>query len=226
MDHFDLKEFIIGLIVIICSITLHEFGHAIAADRLGDPTPRRDGRISIWPDKHFEPFGFIMILITLSSGFGLGWGKPVMVNSRYFRNPSRDMLVVALAGPVMNLLQAIAGALVVRAMVASGSLAILIGAQGQPTTTSQFLSEIILINLSLMFFNLIPIPPLDGSKILAGLLPGDLAQSYMRIAGQYGGLLLLGLVFLGRGILTHMLGPAVDSTAQFLLGPASGVLFG
>lgn len=75
---FDARDFFVGLIVILLSITLHEFGHAFSADRLGDPTPRSQGRVTLWPDKHLDPIGTVMIIFTLLSGFGLGWGKPVM----------------------------------------------------------------------------------------------------------------------------------------------------
>src|SRR5579862_4347093 len=99
----DPEAFVVQLVVIVLSIALHEFGHAISADRLGDDTPRRQGRVTLWPDKHFDPIGFIMILVTLNIGRGLGWGKPVMVDFYKLRLPRRDMLLVAVCGPLMNL---------------------------------------------------------------------------------------------------------------------------
>ena len=85
MGNRDLEFLVIGLIVIVLSTTLHEFGHAISADRLGDPTPRQDGRITLWPDKHFDIFGFIMMCVTVFTGFGIGWGKPAPMNPE--KNP-------------------------------------------------------------------------------------------------------------------------------------------
>src|SRR5579871_1098902 len=118
--NFDARTFVVSLIVIILSITLHEFGHAISADRLGDDTPRRQGRITLWPDKHFDIFGFVFMVFTLLSGHGMGWGKPVQVDFRRLRNPRRDMFIVAAFGPLMNLLIAIVAAVIIRIAVASG----------------------------------------------------------------------------------------------------------
>ena len=101
--NIDIPLIIVSIVVTVLSISLHEFGHAISADKLGDDTPRREGRITLWPDKHFDPFGFFMIVFTSFGGRGLGWGKPVMVQPRHFRRPRRDMVVVAVCGPVMNL---------------------------------------------------------------------------------------------------------------------------
>ena len=80
LSHFNLQHFIISIVVLVCSISLHEFGHAISADYLGDPGPRRDGRITLWPDKHFDPVGFTMLIVTSIAGFGMAWGKPVIVS--------------------------------------------------------------------------------------------------------------------------------------------------
>jgi Zn-dependent protease len=168
MPQFNLQHFIISIVVLVCSITLHEFGHAYSADRLGDPTPRRDGRINLWPDKHFDPLGFSMLIVTSIVGFGIAWGKPVMVNPRYFKNPNRDMMIVTACGPLMNLLLALAFGLPFRFILAAGLWS-------EQSLAFEFFYYIVWINLALMFFNLIPIAPLDGSKILYGLLPFNLA---------------------------------------------------
>jgi Zn-dependent protease len=212
MSGFDLQSFLIGLIVIIISISLHEFGHAISADRLGDDTPRRQGRVTLWPDKHFDPVGFIMIIFTLLAGFGLGWGKPVMVNPGNFRHPRRDMVIVAAFGPLMNLLLALFFGLILRFAYATGHTDWL----GQ--TSGAFVFQFLLTNLGLMFFNLIPVHPLDGSKILSGLLPLDQAIRYDRFVGQYGPLVLIVLAFSGGRIIGQVISPAVIHTARLIIG--------
>ncbi len=210
MDGVRLENFIIGIIVIMFSISLHEFGHAIAADKLGDPGPRRMGRITLWPGAHFDPLGFIMICLTMWIGLGIGWGKPVLVEPRMFRNPRRDMILVAIAGPIMNLLLAIVFGIVVRIMLQTGTL--------PPNATGQLLYGFVLINLSLLFFNLIPIHPLDGGKILSGLLPRDLSDKFDTFMWQWGALILLFSCFSGNGIFRTVISPAVESTARIILG--------
>ncbi|HZT44477.1 MAG TPA: site-2 protease family protein [Chthonomonadaceae bacterium] len=202
-QHFDPKTFLIGLIVIILSIALHEFGHAFSADRLGDDTPRRQGRVTLWPDKHFEPVGFLMIVFTMLAGFGLGWGKPVQVNDRNFRHPNRDMIIVTICGPLMNLLLAVIAGLIMRYVPLAGY-------------SYLFARDFLFINLALMFFNLIPIPPLDGSKVLYGLLPYDLAVRYERFMGQFGLILLLLILF--TNVIGQIIGPATFRTAYLLAG--------
>jgi Zn-dependent protease len=215
-QHFDLQNFIISLIVTICSITLHEFGHAFSADRLGDPTPRKDSRVNLWPDKHFDPIGLIMIVLSSIAGRGIGWGKPVMVNPRYFRNPRRDMLIVTACGPLMNLLLAVVFGLALRLITVSHHDAWLFQSDGLPTTCGQFLQSFMLINLGLMFFNLIPIPPLDGSKLFAGLAHADLAYKYERFMGMYGMFILMVLVV--SGSVGTIIGPAIIRTAAAISG--------
>lgn len=204
------------MIVVICSITLHEFGHAFSADRLGDPTPRKDSRVNLWPDKHFDPLGLVMIVFSSIAGMGIGWGKPVMVNSRYFRNPRRDMIIVTICGPLMNLLLALVFGLTMRFMMWSSYRSWLFQADGLPTTCGQFLQSFLYINLGLMFFNLIPIPPLDGSKIFAGLAHSDLAYKYERFMGMYGMFILMVLVV--SGSVGTIIGPAILRTAAAISG--------
>ena len=167
----DWQKYLIQVIVIILSITLHEFGHAISADRLGDSTPRREGRVTLWPDKHFDPLGLIMILWTSLGGTGLGWGKPVMVNPNNFKHPRRDMMIVAGFGPLMNLLLAIVFGLVLRG-------AVMVHPDSaydwmEHTVSGTFVFSFVWLNLLLMFFNLIPMHPLDGGKLLSNVLPFD-----------------------------------------------------
>jgi Zn-dependent protease len=231
MPGFNPELFLIGMIVIILSIALHEFGHAISADFLGDPGPRRAGRITLWPPAHFDLFGFIMIVFTQISGFGLGWGKPVMVDSRYFRHPRRDMLIVAAFGPLMNLLQAIVAGMILRVILATGHQGMLVQLTnpddiltfGRPTVTALFLQDFLFINLSLMFFNLLPIHPLDGGKILSALLPNNQAAQFDRFMWQWGPMILIMLILTGSRLLGPVLIPAISSMATIIVGP--GVSF-
>lgn len=225
---FDLKQFLISLLVIVLSVGLHEFGHAFTADRLGDPGPRRAGRISLWPDRHWDLTGFLMMMVVLASGWGLGWGKPVMVDKRYFKNPRAGMLITAAAGPLMNLLIALIAGLILRFsafVIHNGAQISLLGLNSQEnvSTTVEIILSFLLINISLMFFNLLPIHPLDGSKVLSALLPARQAEWYDATVGSYGPILLIALVILGRAnpslnILGFLLGPAVSYTASLILG--------
>jgi Zn-dependent protease len=217
-QNFNPEAFLIGLIVLILSIALHEFGHAISADRLGDPTPRRDGRVTLWPDKHFDPIGFIMILFTMIAGFGLGWGKPVMVQPQYFRHPRRDMLIVAAFGPLMNLLLATVAGLILRVSISMGNVDWI----SNDVLAYKFVESFLIVNLSLMFFNLIPLHPLDGSKILGALLPDDLAYRYDRFFGQWGPLVLMVACFSGTGIIGTLIAPAVYKSMALLIGMPGG----
>lgn len=214
LDNFDPKRFIISLVVVILSITLHEFGHAISADYLGDDTPRRQGRITLWPDKHFDALGFILIVVTSLSGFGIGYGKPVMVNTGRLKHPNRDMMIIAACGPVMNLILAVIFGLVLRIAAATGHEAWIDG----NSISYMFVYAFLFRNLGLMFFNLIPIYPLDGSKILYGLLPARTANAYDAFMSQWGFMILMVLVFTGSRFLGQILGPAVATTASLITG--------
>ncbi|MCW3096704.1 MAG: Zn-dependent protease [Chthonomonadaceae bacterium] len=212
----DIERIIITLIVIICSITLHEFGHAVSADYLGDPGPRKDSRVNLWPDKHFDPLGFFMIVITSIFGMGIGWGKPVMVNPRYFRNPRRDMVIVTVCGPLMNLLLALVFGLAIRFIIMSGHEAWLFTDEGADTTFGMFMELFMTRNLALMFFNMIPVPPLDGSKIFAGLAHADLAYKYERFMAMYGPAILMVLI-MTRSV-GYIIGPAIYHSATLISG--------
>lgn len=213
LSNFDLQHFIITMAVLILAITIHEFAHAITADRLGDDTPRRQGRISLLPPDHLDPIGTLMMAITSITGFGIGWGKPVMTNPGNFRNPRRDSALVAVAGPISNILQAIAFALILRLVLKPGV--------SEPVLTFLFLG--VLINLSLAFFNLIPIAPLDGSWIMTALLPYEQAMSYRSFMLSYGPFLFLGIIFLAPGLIGQLIGPPVRAVASLLLPGIAGL---
>ena len=218
-SNFDPKRFIISLVVVVLSIALHEFGHAISADRLGDDTPRRQGRVTLWPDKHFDAFGFILIVITSLTGFGIGYGKPVMVNTRGLKHPHRDMMIIAAFGPLMNLLLAVVFGLILRFAFMTGHTAWMYDADTNGySILGLFANAFLFRNLALMFFNLIPIYPLDGSKILSGLLPARQANAYDAFMSQYGFMILMVLVFMGTGILGRVLSPAITTTARLITG--------
>jgi Zn-dependent protease len=146
---------------IIIGFAFHEFAHAYVSDRLGDPTPRNLGRLTISPLSHIDPIGFILILIA-----GFGWARPVPVNSRYYKNPRRDEILVSLAGPGMNLLLAIVFSVLLKVLTVYG----LYSMNNSDIIYNLFMSTI-WINIVLFVFNLIPLPPLDGYHILINIIP-------------------------------------------------------
>jgi Zn-dependent protease len=201
-DNFNLQNFILEMAVLIIAITIHEFAHAITADRLGDNTPRRQGRISLLPPDHLDPLGTLMMFLTTLTGYGIGWGKPVMTNPGNFRNPRRDGAIVAIAGPISNILQALVYAGIIR--LAGYSQFTL-----RDTPLGTFLYFGVLVNLSLAFFNMIPIAPLDGHWIVTAILPYEQAMSYLNWMRTYGPIVFLGLVLFGGSLLDQVLGPPV-----------------
>jgi Zn-dependent protease len=205
----DIPTLIARAVVLLIAFTIHELAHAVTADRLGDPTPRRMGRITLNPLAHLDPLGTILLLLA-----GFGWAKPVMVNPMNFRgNPRTGMAIVAAAGPLSNLVMAALGALIVRLGIVSLNELI----SGAFPSPGFFLSVFIQINLILAFFNLIPIPPLDGSKILFAILPAELTYR-LRPLEQYGFLLLMGIVFLVPTVLDYLIVLPSQVTLRFLLG--------
>jgi len=183
----DLATLIARAIVLLVAFTFHELAHAVTADRLGDPTPRRQGRITLNPIAHLDPFGTIMLLIS-----GFGWAKPVQVNPRNLKgDPRTSMAIVAAAGPLSNVVMAVIFALPIRL----GLVGFQFGPSGMLPSLEGLFFEFVWINLILAFFNLIPVPPLDGYRILTGILPPDLAFR-LRPLEQYGFLILLAAIFL------------------------------
>ena len=160
-----------SLAVIFLTLPVHEFAHGFAATKLGDPTPRYQGRMTLNPFAHIDWIGAACILL-----FGFGWAKPVQVNSNNFRNPKRDMAVTALAGPLSNLIVAFA-ALLINNILSLIAVKTLVSAFYY---IGFFFYYIALINVSLAVFNLIPIPPLDGSRLLSALLPYRYYYALMR----------------------------------------------
>ncbi len=178
------------IVPILIAITFHEAAHAYAAWKLGDETAFRLGRVTFNPLKHVDPFGTILlpaVLFLTNAPFLFGWAKPVPVAFRNLRHPRRDMAIVAVAGPLINVVLATASAALIH-------LVRLVPEEAAPWLL-QTLYQSILLNLVLAIFNMIPVPPLDGSRILLSLLPGPLARPYAKLE-RFGFLILLGIIFL------------------------------
>jgi len=206
----DVSTIIARIVVLIIAFTIHELSHAVTADYLGDPTPRRMGRITLNPLKHLDPIGTLLLIVA-----GFGWAKPVMVNPMNMRgNPRTSMAIVAAAGPVSNLLMAAIAAVFFRLGVVSFTQT------SSALSPSLLLSEFIWINLILAFFNLIPIPPLDGSKILYALLPSELVYR-LRPLEQFGFILLMAVVFFVPAVLNLFVGLPAAALLQLLIGGGS-----
>jgi Zn-dependent protease len=196
-----LIDTLMWLPAILIALTFHEFAHGLAADRLGDRTPFQQGRLTLNPLPHIDWIGFLMLLI-----FKFGWAKPVLVDPRNFTNVSqkKGMMLVSLAGPGMNILLA---------LVSMVFLKLLIPYEGSTwgALLVSLLLPLVYINLILAAFNLLPVPPLDGSKILAGMLPDSGAQLVYSLE-QYGPLILLLL------IVTNMVGKIIWPLVNLLYG--------
>lgn len=196
---------ILTLILFFFALTIHEFSHGWVAWKLGDPTAKNAGRLTLNPLVHIDPIGTIflpLMLIMTHSPFIFGWAKPVPVDFHNLRNPKRDMVWVGLAGPMANIILAI---------ILSFFLKILVLTGGNPLST--ILSYAIMINLLLAVFNALPIPPLDGSRVLIGLLPRELAMRYARIE-PYGFIIIIGLLWLG--MIGNIIWPIVMRLARLL----------
>jgi len=195
--------------VLLLSLTIHEAAHAWTANKLGDPTARALGRVSLNPIVHIDPIGTIVlpILAAVSHFPIIGWAKPVPVNTRNLRNPRRDFVLVAAAGPISNLMQALVAAVLLRAVVALAH-----GDIGGLLLNALLMA--VEINLLLAFFNLIPVPPLDGGNVALGLLPPALAVPYAKLR-QFGFVILYALMFTGAA--TAMIYPPTIFLARILL---------
>lgn len=205
-------------IMLLVGFPVHEFSHALAAYRLGDGTAKLFGRLTLNPIAHFDPLGGILLALTfIGSGgqFGFGWAKPTPVNTANLQGGHRGEAIVAAAGPISNLVMAIAVALPFRFILGNESLITSI-----PLIVLQVMDMFIFINLVLMVFNLFPIPPLDGSKVLFALLPPRLVWQWRPVLEQYGFILLLLVFFLppGDSIGGKILGPILDGLYGLLVG--------
>ncbi len=199
---------------VLFAITLHEAAHGWVANKLGDPTAKKLGRITINPIKHIDPVGTIAVPLFLAmiSPFVMGWAKPVPVEPRYFKSPLLDMALVAVAGPASNFFMACFWAMFIQLTVALL----------EPSQTLVFLAEMgkngIIINIVLMVLNLLPIPPLDGGRVMAGILPPKLALPFMRLE-RFGMIIIL--LLLVSGILGKIMWPIVMHFVEII-----GFIFG
>lgn len=177
--------FFFWLASIVIAITIHEFSHAYAAEHLGDPTPRLQGRLTLNPLAHLDVLGTLMLIIA-----HFGWGKPVMFDPFNLKNPRRDGAIISIAGPVSNL---------ILALICSVLLRLTMNYEPLPMnlfiyTFSSFLHQLIIMNVILAVFNLVPIHPLDGFKIVSGILPEEYARQWQELE-RYGMIFLLFLIF-------------------------------
>ncbi len=210
-------EILLGRILgLVIGFTLHEWGHAWAANRLGDRTPYYQGRLTLDPRAHIEPIGMVMALIA-----GFGWAKPVPINPRaFYPNEKRDLVLVSLAGPVMNLIIALVVGLVIRVMTlttllesyAGGSIGYGVGSTGIFTFIYHVLAAVVLFNLVMFLFNLLPFAPLDGYKIAVNTLPYQYSDWLIRYERETTLALMLllmaGVISYGRlNVLWIVLGP-------------------
>ncbi|HKY74419.1 MAG TPA: site-2 protease family protein, partial [Patescibacteria group bacterium] len=169
--------FLLNIGALLVALTIHEFSHAVVADKLGDPTPRLKGRITLNPIKHLDPFGTLLLLFA-----GFGWGKPVEYDPYNLRHPRKDSALIALAGPASNILMAVA-------------LSFLLRLFPLPDILTAFATFTIHISLVLAVFNFIPIHPLDGGRVLIGFLPEAMAHDWDQVLKRYGIIILFLLIF-------------------------------
>ena len=208
MGNIDVGNLIIFFIVLLFSLSFHEAAHAWTSEKFGDDTGRLQGRITLNPIPHIDPIGTILFPL-LSSLVGiplLGWAKPVQTNPRLWRDKTKANICVSAAGPISNFILATIAFVIIKIMMLSGVLFLTGGyytlvspAPGQSAFMAPlavFLSVMLLLNVLLGVFNLIPVPPLDGSHVLEEMLPSGMAEAYYQIR-PYGYLLLYGLMFLG-----------------------------
>lgn len=219
MENFFLKLSVMlvpGMLAIVC----HEVSHGYVAWRYGDPTAKMLGRLTLNPLKHIDIFGTLMIFFV-----GIGWAKPVPVVAENLRNPKRDMIWVAAAGPITNIILATLSAILLRTLILVGNPA------GSASPLSMLIEPVVMmlafsvyINLLLAIFNMIPLPPLDGGRVLVGLLPYRQALALARIE-PYGMFIIIFLVFF-TNMFSYVVSPFLKIGVHLLAGPQSGLVLG
>ena len=199
---------------ILMALTFHEYAHAYVANLLGDDTAKQSGRLSLNPLRHLDPLGTIMIFLV-----HFGWAKPVPVNPYRLKNPKKDMLWISAAGPIANMVLAFASGILLRLLIAAGE------APDRTSTTGLLIYVVFMslqINLALAIFNIIPIAPLDGSKILSGLLPAGFEKMFYMME-RYGPFVLLGLIIFGRTTGVSVLGGIIWPFVKFFSNIFAGI---
>jgi Zn-dependent protease len=207
--HIDAASIILIAIFLLVAFPVHEFFHAYAAYRFGDGTAKMFGRLTLNPVVHFDPLGGLLLIVSvLSSGFIFGWAKPTPVNPSNLRDRRNSEVIVALAGPASNLVMALLGAFLFRALNAINLLDTL------PFLVTQILYLFVVFNILLAIFNMIPIPPLDGSTLLWRFLPPQVVWQWRPILTQYGFVILLLFIF----TIGPRVGAVIGDVANFLVG--------
>jgi len=199
---------------ILLALTFHEYAHAFVANQLGDDTAKQSGRLSLNPLRHLDPLGTIMIFLV-----HFGWAKPVPVNPYQLKNPKKDMLWISAAGPLANIALALASGILFRVLVAAGE------APDRTTIMGLFIYAVFMslqINLALAIFNILPIAPLDGSKILSGLLPARFGKMFYFME-RYGPFILLGLIIFGSVTGVSILGGIIWPFVKFFSHIFAGI---
>lgn len=203
IDRLTSPDLLFLLPAILIALTVHEFAHAYTSNMFGDPTPRLQGRLTLNPLAHLDPMGLVCLVL-----FGFGWGRPVQINPRYYKNPKRDRILVSLAGPASNLIIVILVALLMKFLL--------------PVVPYEafwkIMQYMVMINAVLCIFNLLPIPPLDGSKILLEVLPlRNKYELYYRVQ-RYSTIILLVLIYTNiiDKVLTPLVGMVV-SLANYII---------
>ena len=202
MFDFNILSIIAGIPGLLIAMVIHEYAHAQVADWMGDDTPRMTGRLTLNPVAHIDPVGLIMLLVAQ-----FGWAKPVMINPRYYDDYKSGVLKVSFAGPGMNLFLGFLSILLSAILYRLGMLSV---------ESSRFLNWIMLYNVWFAFFNLIPVPPLDGSKILSMFLPGELSFKYENFNARYGFILLMVVVF--SGFINRIINPLANGFISLCTG--------
>lgn len=219
MGNISIPYIICSILAFVPAIVLHEMGHAFAAYKLGDPTARSQGRLSFNPLNHIDPFGtVIMPLLLMAANMPIfGYAKPVPYNPSYFENPRKGDLIVGLAGPAANLLQAIVGTAIAWICYTALPLAQIVNSsEVLEYVFLYFLPYYVLINLFLMFFNLLPIPPLDGSSIFAFFCPVEHLDTYYRIQQYALPIFLIVVIVLPEVLHVNPIGVYLNVTAYNL----------
>ncbi|MFH1491135.1 MAG: site-2 protease family protein, partial [Pseudomonadota bacterium] len=189
--NFDITEWIIKIPVLLFAITIHEYAHGKAAFSLGDPTAKRAGRLSLNPLSHIDPIGAICLFL-----FNFGWAKPVPINPGYFRNIRKDTILISLSGPVANLSAAFLTGIFIRYFLLPWEIYV------------KVLIYMMLMNIGLGIFNLLPLPPLDGAHVLENLLPPGASRKYRQM-GRYAPFFLIAILLMDRFFHTGILGKVI-----------------